>query len=53
MDFLSLFVDLNMFTWVLHELEAFICKALQAEAIVIYGSALITPQMEASGSPIG
>jgi hypothetical protein len=37
----------------LHELEAFICKALKAKAIVNYASALITQQMEASGSPIG
>jgi hypothetical protein len=40
----------------LHESEAFICKALKAEkaeAIVHYASALITQQMEASGSPEG
>jgi hypothetical protein len=29
---------------------AFICKALQDEAIVNYASSLITQQMEASGS---
>jgi len=40
-------------TWMLHESEAFICKALKAEAIVPYASALITQQMEASGSPEG
>jgi hypothetical protein len=40
-------------TWILHEPEAFICKALKAEAIVNYASALITQQMEASGSPAG
>ena len=39
--------------WILHEPEAFICKALKAEAIVNYASALITQQMEASGSPGG
>jgi hypothetical protein len=36
----------------LHEPEAFICKAFKAEAIVNYASALITQQMEASGSPV-
>jgi hypothetical protein len=41
------------YTWILHESEAFICKTLKAEAIVNYASALITQQMEASGSPIG
>jgi hypothetical protein len=40
-------------TWILHELEAFICKAFKVEAIVNYASALITQQMEASGSPNG
>jgi hypothetical protein len=34
-------------------LEAFICKALKAEVIVNYTFALITQQMEASGSPNG
>jgi hypothetical protein len=37
----------------MHESEAFICKALKAEAIVNYASALITQQMEASGPPEG
>jgi hypothetical protein len=37
----------------LHELEAFICKAFKAEAIVAYASALITQQMKVSGSPTG
>ena len=37
----------------MHEPEAFICKAFKGEAIVNYASALITQQMEASGSPIG
>ena len=32
---------------------AFICKALKGEAIVLYAESLITPQMKASGSPIG
>ena len=40
-------------TCILHGLEAFICKALQGEAIVIYASLWITQQMEASGSPNG
>ena len=40
-------------TLILYESEAFICKALKAEAIVNYASALITLQMEASGLPIG
>jgi len=33
----------------LHELEAFICKALQGEAIVSYCEPLITQHMKASG----
>jgi hypothetical protein len=37
----------------LHELEAFICKALKGEAIVNYCEPLITPQMKASSSPFG
>jgi hypothetical protein len=37
----------------LHELEAFICKALKGEAIVYYAEPLITQQMKASGSPEG
>jgi hypothetical protein len=40
-------------TWILHESEAFICKALKGEAIVYYCEPLITQQMEASGSPAG
>ena len=28
-------------TWILHELEAFICKALKGEAIVAYAEPLI------------
>ena len=40
-------------TWILHELEAFICKALKGEAIVYYCEPLITQQMEASSSPGG
>jgi 6-oxocyclohex-1-ene-1-carbonyl-CoA hydrolase len=32
--------------------EAFICKTFKAEAIVSYASALITQQMEGSGSPL-
>ena len=39
--------------WILHVSEAFICKALKAETIVNYVSALITQQMEASGAPTG
>ena len=40
-------------TWILHESEAFICKALKGEAIVDYAEPLITKHMEASGSPAG
>jgi len=40
-------------TWILHEQEAFICKALKGEAIVDYAEPLITQQMKASGSPKG
>jgi hypothetical protein len=40
-------------TWVLHESEAFICKALKGKAIGAYADPLITPQMKASGSPAG
>ena len=42
-----------MTTWILHEPEAFICKALKGEVIVNYYEPLITQQMEASGSPFG
>jgi hypothetical protein len=37
----------------LQESEALICKAFKAAAIVNYAPALITQQMEASGSPEG
>ena len=40
-------------TWILHESEAFICKALKGEAIVAYAEPLITQHMKASGSPEG
>jgi len=40
-------------TWILHESEAFICKAFKGKAIVAYADPLITQQMEASGSPAG
>ena len=40
-----------MTSWILHESEAFICKALKGETIVDYVSPLITQQLEASGSP--
>jgi hypothetical protein len=40
-------------TWILHESEAFICKAFKVEVIVNYASALITQQMDAFGSPEG
>jgi len=36
--------------WILHELDAFICKALKGEAIVCYCESLITQQMKASDS---
>ena len=38
-------------TWILHESEAIICKALKGEAIEAYAEPLITQQMKASGSP--
>ena len=44
---------LQCITWILHESEAFICKALKGEAIVAYAEPLITKQMKASGSPEG
>jgi len=40
-------------TWIFHESEAFICKALKGEAIAAYAEPLITQQMKASGSPAG
>jgi len=40
-------------SWILHESEAFICKALKGMAIVAYAEPLITQQMKASGSPAG
>ena len=40
-------------SWILHESEAFICKALKGEAIVHYCEPLITLHMEASTSPVG
>ena len=36
-----------------HEMEAFTCKAFKGAAIVDYCKPLITPQVEASGSPKG
>ena len=45
--------DIAADTLILHESEAFICKALQGEAIENYASLLITQQMEASGLPVG
>ena len=40
-------------TWILHESEAFICKALKGEVVVCYFEPLITQQMKASDSPAG
>ena len=40
-----------MFSWTLHESEAFICKAFKGDVVVYYFEPLITQQMEASGSP--
>ena len=51
--FLKFYKIKVVITWILHAPEAFICKAFKGEAIVNYGSALITQQMEASGSPAG
>ena len=39
--------------FILHESEAFICKALKGKAIVLYAEPLITRQMKTSGSPEG
>jgi hypothetical protein len=39
----------RVITWILHESEAFIGKALKGEAIVLYANPLITQQMKASG----
>ena len=39
--------------WILHESEAFICKALKGEVVVFYFEPLITQQMKVSGSPEG
>jgi len=43
----------EFYTRILHELEAFICKAFKGEAIVNYCDSLITQQVKASGSPFG
>ena len=49
-----LFAVLNSVrTWILHESEVFICKALKGEVVVCYFEPFITQQMEASGSPAG
>ena len=42
-----------MITWILHELEASIGKALKGEVVVYYYEPLITQHMGASGSPSG
>ena len=42
-----------MLTWILHESEAFICKALKGEVVEAYADSLITQQMEAASSPAG
>ena len=36
---------------ILHEFEAFICKAFKGTAVLMYRTPLITQQMDASGSP--
>jgi hypothetical protein len=50
---LKLFVIMPVNSLILHESEGFICKAFKSAAIVDYYKLLITPQMEASGSPGG
>jgi len=35
-------------SWIMHELAAFICKALKGEVIVFYFEPLITQQMKIS-----
>jgi hypothetical protein len=44
---------MGIFTWILHEPEALICKALKGKVVVFYFEPLITQQMRASGSPAG
>ena len=39
----------KIITWIFHESETFICKALKGKAIVTYAEPLITQQMKASG----
>jgi hypothetical protein len=43
----------NALTCILHESEAFICKALKGEVVFSYFEPLITQQMKASDSPEG
>ena len=45
--------EITYSTWILHESEAFICKALKGEAIVVYAEPLIPQNMKASDSPVG
>ena len=40
-------------TWILHESEAFICKASEGDDVVPYFESSVTQHMEASGSPHG
>ena len=42
-----------MFTWILHESEAFIGKASEGDDVVAYFEPSVTQHMEASGSPGG
>ena len=54
-------INYLIITWILHESEAFICKALKGKAIVAYAEPLIMKGaesairriMKASGSPVG
>jgi hypothetical protein len=43
----------KLYTWILHESEAFIGKASKDDVVVLYFDPLATQHMEASDSPDG
>jgi hypothetical protein len=43
----------KLYTWILHESEAFIGKASKGDVVVLYFDPLATQHMEASDSPDG
>jgi hypothetical protein len=43
----------GVYTWILHESEAFIGKASKGDVVVLYFKPLATQHMKASGSPEG